>query len=1066
MTVTETDDPNGVITLTGGTETARLDPNHLIAESTSCTLAGTNTIVVDKHLVIDGFYADTGWHYEMANGKRFGKGSNGNWVSGIVYDGFNIRGFTCNFVNWGNDALAAINQGNGGSVTWKNVRFEMRGTGRADFQIRDDDSTDYDIDGLEFSSELSNLENHRIQFDVGTIKNVTLVRGHLAIGGDGTIENLKFSGLGDSGTENRVFVLSAPVTYIGLEPWIESDGERLAFAVHQISVPTGDTRKRIFLDDTVLPTWWSWIDDVRMHKGLAVFQARYPFEITVLNDGSNLQDARVYVTSDDDSDSVDLNDVTDSSGVITGNETGGRMIAHIGEKTTDTSGYTALDVNHDKAVKTILIRKANINEITIAANIRRAGFITARVVSTDPAWVGPIATVAAYTGIDIDIATTTITITEDHTMQEIYDYVKWYMAEEDQMSESAFMEKDGTQMTFDGWTVEVDGAVFSPSDAIDNFIAGTVTLSNGGTITGGYKDDLGTRIIIRTTPVSSLLRIEEYEDDGTTFTQTVKGTSDADGNFGLVVASDARLRIYAKKWGYAFDRTDHDLADGAEADVSLVIIPHIDPARDISAYVGESASSNTDKIYFNWDSTNNKGDWVCGEINTSDQFIITAALLDNRITTQDGLEFFAWYNVQTGIDSHLQGAPFSWSHDRLEINEDHMQFLRIGGMLGTEISRLGANVKKKNGEDPYIAPVSANSRVQFDNLAILVPRSTLDDITTQTTDELERDGGPLDDVHGKTEQLIFVGDDVKATLDGELVNSNYEHFFVPDGIERRVYVYDRDKNRNRSLEWTFHADHTDIESLTWKDGLWYGIHNPSAGTISLGVYSAHGVRQTRHEFDLPSDLTDVQCSFILGDDLYVMDKSASARTIRVINLNTRQENTGASVDVSSFVENPLGMDFFEGLIYIADSRNLVTATRRVVAVSLTGGHDTDQSFDMHSGTILPTGIQVNAEHTFILDGTRDMIDTYNDSNTYVSSLDIPLVESNSDARALSVVKSQVNDVAGLRAELQRLLDLQIADIEVSSNSYVLKDSAGTTLYTFNRRSSTVSSDWSGGRTRA
>ena len=105
----------------------------------------------------------------------------------------------------------------------------------------------------------------------------------------------------------------------------------------------------------------------------------------------------------------------------------------------------------------------------------------------------------------------------------------------------------------------------------------------------------------------------------------------------------------------------------------------------------------------------------------------TAALLDHRISTQDGLAFYAWFNVQTGVDLYLGGRPYTWNHDRLEINEDHVQFIRISGMSGTEISRIGVPVKSKDELTDYIAPESENSRVGFDNVAILIPVSTLEE---------------------------------------------------------------------------------------------------------------------------------------------------------------------------------------------------------------------------------------------------------------------------------------------------------------------------------------------------
>ena len=83
------------------------------------------------------------------------------------------------------------------------------------------------------------------------------------------------------------------------------------------------------------------------------------------------------------------------------------------------------------------------------------------------------------------------------------------------------------------------------------------------------------------------------------------------------------------------------------------------------------------------------GEWVCGSMDLSGEFAKTAALIDHRMTTQDGLEFFLWFKEQTGIEDHLMGNPFVWSHDQLELNEDYMRFIRITGTPSTALTHLG-----------------------------------------------------------------------------------------------------------------------------------------------------------------------------------------------------------------------------------------------------------------------------------------------------------------------------------------------------------------------------------------
>ena len=376
-------------------------------------------------------------------------------------------------------------------------------------------------------------------------------------------------------------------------------------------------------------------------------------------------------------------------------------------------------------------------------------------------------------------------INESMSMDDVLDYLKWAKTQVDTIEFPTISTKYSTLVgdLLDCGELDItlaDGIELSPGEKARMIATnGTITFGVNAIISAPYRDSTGVTANIKTTPVECELRIEEYNAAGTTLLNTHTGKSSATGLFVISVEGDAKLRIYAKEWGYEFDRTDHDMSDGLEVDASLIVISHIDTSKDITAFTNSDIVSNVDKLYFTYDELNHKGNWVSGIINLTNQSIVTAALLDHRITTQEGLAFFAWFNVQSGIDTHLNSRPFVWSHDRLELNEDHMQFLRAAGMTGTEISRLGVNVKKKDGETNYDAPASNNSRVQFDNLAVLVPKSVLDELSEQTSDEVERDGGTLDtistnidtiiadvtSVETKSDSIITKVDEVKTAVD-------------------------------------------------------------------------------------------------------------------------------------------------------------------------------------------------------------------------------------------------------------------------------------------------------------
>ena len=368
---------------------------------------------------------------------------------------------------------------------------------------------------------------------------------------------------------------------------------------------------------------------------------------------------------------------------------------------------------------------------------------------------------AAITGIAIDHTAKTIDITESHTLDDLYDYAKYLKTTEAGVKlptmATIFLTPSGSDLDLADYAVEVSGSgvVLSPGTMFKTLrTTAALTLESGGTVTIIYRDSSGLTLELHTNPVEALLRIEEYDSAGTTLNNTYDDeTSDSDGLYSRQFPVDAQLRVYQKKHGYFFHRTDHSMADGSELDLTLTPIAHIDTAQDLSGFLGESDSGIENRIWFDYDSTNHKGNWIVGEMNTSGQFIKTASLIDHRISTQDGLAFFAHFNVQSGVDSYLGGRPYTWNHDRLEINEDYVQFLRITGMTGVQISRVGVPVKQKDELTNYEPPESNNSLVVFDNVAILIPAASLETIVTQTQDAIERTDGPLQAIKTAVEAL-------------------------------------------------------------------------------------------------------------------------------------------------------------------------------------------------------------------------------------------------------------------------------------------------------------------------
>ena len=176
---------NNTITQTGGSESTRQTPADLIADSNLSSVVSSNGnrgVLISADLLIDGYWEDTGWFIEFADGFTIRKGANADWVSGKEQYGFKLAGavYSINAVGGVTPTSGKkFNETNGGSVYWRNVRVTARSGSRSDFSIFADDATNYNINGLDLDTSLGGQENPALDFDIGTIKNVNVVRGNL-----------------------------------------------------------------------------------------------------------------------------------------------------------------------------------------------------------------------------------------------------------------------------------------------------------------------------------------------------------------------------------------------------------------------------------------------------------------------------------------------------------------------------------------------------------------------------------------------------------------------------------------------------------------------------------------------------------------------------------------------------------------------------------------------------------------------------------------------------------------------------------------------------------------------
>lgn len=132
----------------------------------------------------------------------------------------------------------------------------------------------------------------------------------------------------------------------------------------------------------------------------------------------------------------------------------------------------------------------------------------------------------ALTGINIDFNTSTLTITSNHGVQNLYDYYQRQLEYDAKLAFPESWVKTGNSFDLADWDMVVDGCTYTG----DITTTGLITLPNGGEITGTRTDANGTvlppqPISITNISAGSRLQIYNVTTSTETVNQIVSGTS-------------------------------------------------------------------------------------------------------------------------------------------------------------------------------------------------------------------------------------------------------------------------------------------------------------------------------------------------------------------------------------------------------------------------------------------------------------------------------------------------------------------------------------------------------------
>ena len=157
---------------------------------------------------------------------------------------------------------------------------------------------------------------------------------------------------------------------------------------------------------------------------------------------------------------------------------------------------------------------------------------------------------SAITGIDIDFDSTTVTITEGTDTQRLYDYYQYVLSLEENIKYPDEWVKAGELMDVGDWNVVVDGAVYTG----ELLTTGSITLLNGGSITGQYTDQGGTTLPplqLSIANIASGSRLQLFnETTGTeTVNEVVSGSEYLEAYSGNAYSLNDTIRVRLVKLG-------------------------------------------------------------------------------------------------------------------------------------------------------------------------------------------------------------------------------------------------------------------------------------------------------------------------------------------------------------------------------------------------------------------------------------------------------------------------------------------------------------------------------------
>ena len=573
--------------------------------------------------------------------------------------------------------------------------------------------------------------------------------------------------------------------------------------------------------------------------------------------------------------------------------------------------------------------------------------------------------------------------TEVDNWSEVYDYIKAHRSDfPNPQVEIPLPTVNGTELDFGGYNIRFTRRTQQASPIQVNIGGNILTIHTGPTFTNGPKFTSGTTTgVFQTFATDPPVQVTASRKDSTGVdiivntnvpnTRAVVSITPSGGSAGLTLhtfSPTEPLRFKARESDVvsitakaeAFRYQKHTIVPATQTvyNLSLEREIHVDPTITVPFTSQPTGNDYDRRLNFVYNSVG-KSNLVWGVWNLRSKIEESKRLVDALFTTFPALTFIHNYNDPNG---DLGGRPYSFENDRIEINEDHLEYTRFTGMQTSDLSICGLPTFQKDEVMAYVAPTSNGGRVEFDNVAnsFNIPQNTLEAV--------------IENVLGDEDIIGAIGNTpllTKISTGVERVQNTTDLLYSPDKIVRNTF-----------REINLSPLNTNPTGMTFGGNRLFVVDGNTDSTFIYDIPSKAFVGQ----FPLNSQ-NNVPAGATFGDDvIWIVDTSrrtiyghtADGTIIPEIALPLHSTNTNAT-----------GIGYANGKLYVCDlvlKKIFVYGALR----QTTSSYLPDEDFTLLTGgltEIFPEGVTYNNNrlfvtssfasqddriHSFSLDGVRDV----------------------------------------------------------------------------------------------